>query len=87
MGWRQQSHRGNVATARQYKHWQQLNAFGAGVCTCKCRQYTENGGSLEALRNATELSFAADSSSSYSLDDDAVLQLHTKNTGTEVRWG
>lgn len=56
---------------------------GKGDTAMWARQYEENGGSLEALRNTTELGFAADSRSSYSQDDDVVLQLHTKNTGTE----
>lgn len=49
-----------------------------------CRQFAENGGDLNALRDSTELAFGADSRSSYSLKEDVVLQLHTKNIGTEV---
>jgi hypothetical protein len=79
-------HLGCVASVRRSKHMLQRNAQAqrGAVRTACCRQYAENGGSLDALSNATELSFAADSRSSYSLDDDVVLQLHTKNTGTEV---
>jgi hypothetical protein len=66
--------------------------------TCVCRQLEVNdpalwrqygeapqGGDLKLLQDASELAFAADSRSSYSLEEDVVLQLHTKNTGTEVR--
>lgn len=50
-----------------------------------CRQYEQNEGSLSALRDATELRFAANSRTTYSLQDDVVLELFTKNMGTEVR--
>jgi hypothetical protein len=50
-----------------------------------CRQYEQNEGSLGALRDATELRFAANSRTTYSLQDDVVLELFTKNMGTEVR--
>lgn len=48
------------------------------------RQYEQNEGSLSALRDTTELRFAANSRTTYSLQDDVVLELITKNTGTEV---
>lgn len=54
-------------------------------CLYSYRQYEESGGDLNSLRNASELSFGTDSCTSYSLDVDVVLQLYTKNTGTEVR--
>jgi len=46
--------------------------------------YEYSGGSLSSLRDATELAFAADSCSTCSVPDDVVLQLITKNTGSEV---
>jgi hypothetical protein len=49
-----------------------------------CRQYEESGGDLAALRSESELAFAPHSRNSYSLADDVVLELHTKNIGTEV---
>lgn len=52
-----------------------------------CRQYEANEGNVSALRHATELCFAANSSTAYSLQDDVVLELFTKNIGTEVGAG
>lgn len=57
--------------------------MGDVIVVC-CRQYEQNEGSLSALRDATELRFAANSRTTYSLQDDVVLELFTKNMGTEV---
>lgn len=54
-----------------------------GPLSC-CRQYEENGGDLATLRGESELAFAPHSRSTYSLTDNVVLELHTKNIGTEV---
>jgi hypothetical protein len=54
------------------------------ILSCLCRQYEESGGDLAALRAESELAFAPHSRSTYSLADDVVLELHTKNIGTEV---
>lgn len=52
-----------------------------------CRQYEANEGSVSALRHAIELRFAANSRTAYSLQDHVVLDLFTKNIGTEVGAG